>query len=84
MLDATTAPAPSSMRVASWSLAGCGKLAIFDVNTKKPRLIVDIEAGAKLTVKENRTQSPLIAKWEPFDRACLDRRVRRDPRTTCR
>jgi hypothetical protein len=51
-----------------------GKLVIFDANTRKPRLTVDIKAGAKLTVKESRKQSPTFAKWAPFDRTYLDRR----------
>ena len=42
-----------------------GKLEIFDAVTNKPRSIVDIEKGAKLTVTETRTVGPKFGKWKP-------------------
>ena len=41
-----------------------GKLEIFDVVTNKPRMIVDIEKSAKLTVTETRTVGPKFGKWK--------------------
>jgi hypothetical protein len=46
-----------------------GKLAVFDSITKKLRLTVDIEAGAKLAVLENRNHGPRLIKWKPFEKA---------------
>ena len=46
-----------------------GKLVIFDSTTTKLRLTVDIEAGAKLTVIENRKAGPRLAKWKSFEKA---------------
>jgi hypothetical protein len=45
-----------------------GELAILDTVTKKLRLTVDIEVGAKLTVLENRKHGPRFAKWKSFER----------------
>lgn len=46
-----------------------GKLEIFDAVTRKLRLTVDIEAGAKLAVLENRNHGPRLTKWKPFEKA---------------
>ena len=43
-----------------------GTLVVHDAVTKKLRYTVDIEAGAKLTVIENRKRGPSFGKWEPF------------------
>jgi hypothetical protein len=45
-----------------------GKLAIFDATTKKLRVTIDIEAGAGMTVLENRKYGPRFAKCKPFER----------------
>jgi hypothetical protein len=46
-----------------------GNLVVFDAGTRKLRLTVDIEAGAKLTVLENRKHGPRLAKWKSFEKA---------------
>jgi hypothetical protein len=40
-----------------------GKLHMLDGRTGKPRTIIDIEKAAKLTVLENRRNSPRFVKW---------------------
>jgi hypothetical protein len=44
-----------------------GALSMIDGVTGKPRTIIDIEKAAKLTVREGNRQSPMFAKWRPFD-----------------
>jgi hypothetical protein len=45
-----------------------GELRIIDGNTGRHRLTIDIERGAKLTVKEG-PHGPYFCKWRPSDRA---------------
>jgi hypothetical protein len=42
-----------------------GKLTLVDAITRKPRLILDIEKMAKLTVEEGRSRGPRLVKWKP-------------------
>jgi hypothetical protein len=43
-----------------------GKLTMVDGNTGKPRTVVNIEKAAKLTVSENRRDSPHFIRWAPM------------------
>jgi hypothetical protein len=43
-----------------------GWVFIVDGRTRKPRLFLDIERAARLTVIENRTTGPRFARWVPF------------------
>jgi hypothetical protein len=52
-----------------------GTLVLADAVTGKNRLSLDIERGAKLTVREDRTRAPRLAKWKPFDGGGLSRLV---------
>jgi hypothetical protein len=45
-----------------------GEVTLLDGTTHKPRLIVDIEKAAKLTVRETRREGPRFVKWKPFNR----------------
>src|SRR5262249_39625176 len=44
-----------------------GTLVLADAVTGKNRLSLDIERGAKLTVREDQNRAPRLAKWKPFD-----------------
>ena len=52
-----------------------GTLVLADAVTGKNRLSLDIERGAKLTVREDQNRAPRLAKWKPFDRKGLPRLV---------
>src|SRR5262245_18802295 len=56
-------------------LARCltGTLVLADAVTGKNRLSLDIERGAKLTVREDQNRAPRLAKWKPFDGMGLSR-----------
>jgi hypothetical protein len=44
-----------------------GKLAVYDAATMTLRYTVDIEAGAKLTIIENRRSGPRFGRWESYE-----------------
>ena len=44
-----------------------GTLVLTDAVTGKNRLSLDIERGAKLTVREDQNRAPRLAKWKRFD-----------------
>jgi len=50
-----------------------GTLVLADAVTGKNRLSLDIERGAKLTVREDQNRAPRLAKWKPFDGGGLSR-----------
>ena len=52
-----------------------GTLVLADAVTGKNRLSLDIERGAKLTVREDQNRAPRLAKWKPFDGGGLSRLV---------
>jgi len=52
-----------------------GTLVLADAVTGKNRLSLDIERGAKLTVREDQNRAPRPAKWKPFDGEGLSRLV---------
>ena len=45
-----------------------GIVQLLDAETAKPRMLINIEKAAKLTVQENRTRGPRFVKWkaDPF------------------
>ena len=52
-----------------------GTLVLADAVTGKDRLSLDIERGAKLTVREDQNRAPRLAEWKPFDGGGLSRLV---------
>ena len=44
-------------------ITGCVRL--IDANTGKPRITINIEKCAKLTVRETRSHGPRLVKWRP-------------------
>ena len=42
-----------------------GTIALHDAVTGKPRVVINIEKAAKLTVEESRTRGPRFSKWKP-------------------
>ena len=42
-----------------------GAVALHDAVTGKPRVVINIEKAAKLTVEESRTRGPRFSKWKP-------------------
>jgi hypothetical protein len=52
-----------------------GILILADAVTGKNRLSLDIERGAKLTVREGQNRAPRLAEWKPFDGGGLSRLV---------
>ena len=42
-----------------------GAVALHDAVTGKPRVVINIEKAAKLTVEESRTRGPRFGKWKP-------------------
>ena len=43
-----------------------GKLTLLDGKTGRPRLTLDIEKCAKLTVRDDRRRGPCFVKWTPM------------------
>lgn len=43
-----------------------GRLLMCDGKTGMPRMYLDIEKAAKLTVREDRSTSPRLVKWRPM------------------
>jgi hypothetical protein len=43
-----------------------GKLTMLDGKTGRPRLTLDIEKMAKLTVRDDASRSPCFVKWKPM------------------
>jgi hypothetical protein len=72
----------SSSRASSWSngrvtrsvtrlgsllaMGVTGKLTLLDGKTGRPRLTLDIEKMASLTVREDRGRGPRFVKWKPM------------------
>jgi hypothetical protein len=52
---------------------------VLDGCTGKPRTIVNIEAAAKLTVREDRRKGPCFVKWEPLTQKARERVEGRAP-----
>jgi hypothetical protein len=56
-----------------------GRLTIIDGATGKPRTIINIEAAAKLTVREDRHDGPRFATWRPMPEIVRQRCAGRAP-----
>ena len=50
-----------------------GKLTLLDGKTGRPRLTLDIEKCAKLTVRDDRRRGPCFVKWTPMPSDALER-----------
>ena len=49
-----------------------GTLVLTDAVTGKNRLSLDIQRGAKLTVREDQNRTPRLAKWKQFKTGALN------------
>lgn len=53
-----------------------GSVTLLDANTGKPRITINIEKAAKLTVQETRSHGPRFVKWRPIHSGlCNDKRT---------